>query len=194
MYPISKKQSMVANHLWMFLVCPQQANFLMTPPPTCITYKCLLWLVTHFCHIHRSSPFVTLGDFSSFLCTSLKTISHNPILTWLYPGHLSIYYHIFIWSVKRKEKEGLKKVWVHSLSLLLKCVVFPASFPCSHLRLLALLPIGITSLDLEGFHCLGWTRKCFCSCPLRTQKAFPKSSITINSNQNLENDNSLATC
>ena len=161
----------------MFLVCPQQANFSVTPPPAYITYKRLLWSVTHFCHIHRSSPFVTLGDFSSFPCMSLKTISHNPIPNWLHPGHLPIYYHIFIWSMKRKEQERLKKVWVHSLSLLLKCVVFPASFSCSRLRLLALFSIGITSLDLEGFHCLGWTRKCFVHVLLELRKRFPRAAL-----------------
>lgn len=159
----------------MFPACPQQANFSVTPLPTYITNKCLLWLVTHFCHIHRSSPFVTLGDFSSFPCTSLKTVSHNPILNWLHPGHLPVYYHIFIWSMKRKRR--LKKVWAHSLSLLLKWVVFPASFSCSHLRLLALLSIGITSLDLEGLHCLGWTRKCFAHALLELRKRFPRAGL-----------------
>lgn len=80
--------------------------------------------MTRFCHIHRTSPFVIVKDFSVrlfpvhpwklyYFLWPHPTLTSNPNL--INPRHTPICYHMFIWSVKRKKK----RMYGESLSLFL---------------------------------------------------------------------------
>lgn len=156
----------------MFPACPQQANFSVSLP-TYITNKCLSHGDSFLPH-PQVFPLSLLGISRPFPVRPWKLLLITPILNWLHPGHLPVY-HIFIWSMKRKE--GWRKFELIPLSLLLKWVVSSCFLLLFSSGLLALLSIGITSLDLEGPPLPRLNQKVLCSCPLRTRKRFPRAGL-----------------
>lgn len=113
------------------------------------TYHCSLWVVTHFCHIHRSSPWHDYW-FSSFPWTLFYFSQPHPllpvVLTCWNPGHPPFLSPCLSDHWGEKERDWGSSSW---LLVLTNACWSSHVLPCpGSLRPPALLAVGVISLEL----------------------------------------------